>query len=108
MLVGTRMTPMFFRMMYKRRVVEVLLDLCLVSCAYYAAFRLKFEGAQIFSLNDAVVFAKSIVTGVVLTLLTVVYVRRGHGRSVVVYGAEKPGSLLARELLAGEVQPLVP
>jgi UDP-GlcNAc:undecaprenyl-phosphate GlcNAc-1-phosphate transferase len=30
--------------MYKRRVAEVLLDLCLVSLAYYAAFRLRFEG----------------------------------------------------------------
>jgi UDP-GlcNAc:undecaprenyl-phosphate GlcNAc-1-phosphate transferase len=173
LLEGTRFTPVLFRMMYKRRVAEVLLDVCLVSCAYYATFRLKFEGPQFtqafpafleslpialaiqlvtffvlgvyrpvwrfFSLNDAVVFARSGVTGVVLTALSVGYLfqrpalspavfiiygallllfttgsrasfrlinefarRRGQGRNLVVYGAEKPGSLLARELLTSE------
>jgi UDP-GlcNAc:undecaprenyl-phosphate GlcNAc-1-phosphate transferase len=37
-------TPLVAEFMYKRRVAEVLLDLCLVSLAYYAAFRLRFEG----------------------------------------------------------------
>jgi UDP-GlcNAc:undecaprenyl-phosphate GlcNAc-1-phosphate transferase len=163
-------------MMYKRRVAEVLLDFCLVSCAYYAAFRLKFDGAQFmnvfpaflqslpialavqmvtffivgiyrpvwrfFSLNDAVAFAKSILLGVVLTLVITVYLfrlrdvsppvfviyaallmllatgsrasfrlinefarRRRKGHSLVVYGAEKPGSLLVRELLTREHVP---
>jgi UDP-GlcNAc:undecaprenyl-phosphate GlcNAc-1-phosphate transferase len=46
LLKGNRVTPMLFRMMYKRRVAEVLLDLCLVSIAYYAAYRLRFEGPQ--------------------------------------------------------------
>ena len=30
--------------MYKRRVAEVLLDLCLIPLAYYSAYRLRFEG----------------------------------------------------------------
>jgi UDP-GlcNAc:undecaprenyl-phosphate GlcNAc-1-phosphate transferase len=37
-------TPFVASFMYKRRVAEVLLDLCLVSIAYYAAWRLRFEG----------------------------------------------------------------
>jgi UDP-GlcNAc:undecaprenyl-phosphate GlcNAc-1-phosphate transferase len=173
MLEGNSITPMLFRMMYKRRVAEVLLDLCLVSCAYYAAFRVKFDGLQFtiafdgflqslpivlavqmvtffvvgiyrpvwrfFSLTDALAFAKSIIAGVVLTLVIAIYLfrvpdvsfallviyaaflmllatgsrasfrlinefarRRRKGRGLVVYGAEKPGSLLVRELLAGE------
>jgi UDP-GlcNAc:undecaprenyl-phosphate GlcNAc-1-phosphate transferase len=32
--------------MYKRRVAEVLLDVCLVSIAYYGAWRLRFEGDE--------------------------------------------------------------
>lgn len=40
----SRATPLVADFMYKRRVAEVLLDLCLVSLAYYAAFRLRFEG----------------------------------------------------------------
>lgn len=40
----SRATPLVADFMYKRRVAEVLLDLCLVTLAYYAAFRLRFEG----------------------------------------------------------------
>jgi UDP-GlcNAc:undecaprenyl-phosphate GlcNAc-1-phosphate transferase len=36
--------------MYKRRVAEVLLDLCLIPLAYYSSYRLRFEGA-LFSAN---------------------------------------------------------
>jgi UDP-GlcNAc:undecaprenyl-phosphate GlcNAc-1-phosphate transferase len=39
-----KVTPLVADFMYKRRVAEVLLDLCLVSLAYYAAYRLRFEG----------------------------------------------------------------
>jgi UDP-GlcNAc:undecaprenyl-phosphate GlcNAc-1-phosphate transferase len=37
-------TPIVANFMYKRRVAEVLLDLCLVTLAYYTAYRLRFEG----------------------------------------------------------------
>jgi len=40
----SRATPLVADFMYKRRVAEVILDLCLVTLAYYAAFRLRFEG----------------------------------------------------------------
>jgi UDP-GlcNAc:undecaprenyl-phosphate GlcNAc-1-phosphate transferase len=39
-------TPFVANFMYKRRVAEVMLDLCLVSIAYYSAWRLRFEGEQ--------------------------------------------------------------
>lgn len=39
-------TPVRVRFMYKRRIAEVLLDVCLVSIAYYSAWRLRFEGAE--------------------------------------------------------------
>jgi UDP-GlcNAc:undecaprenyl-phosphate/decaprenyl-phosphate GlcNAc-1-phosphate transferase len=124
LLKGNRVTPMLFRMMYKRRVAEVLLDLCLVTIAYYSAYRLRFEGAQFvtffpvfidslpialgiqlvtyfvigvyrpvwrhFSLMDAVVFAKSTLVGVVLTVVAAVYLYRFEhfSRGVfVIYGA---------------------
>jgi UDP-GlcNAc:undecaprenyl-phosphate GlcNAc-1-phosphate transferase len=38
-------TPLVTTFMYKRRVAEVLLDLCLIPLAYYSAYRLRFEGA---------------------------------------------------------------
>ena len=36
-------TPLVADFMYKRRVAEVLLDLCLVSLAYYTAYHLRFD-----------------------------------------------------------------
>ena len=44
-------TPIVADFMYKRRVAEVLLDLCLVTIAYYAAYRLRFEGGDEFKTN---------------------------------------------------------
>ena len=39
------LTPVVVDFMYKQRVAEVLLDLCLIPLAYYTAYRLRFEGA---------------------------------------------------------------
>ena len=39
--------------MYKRRVAEVLLDFCLVTLCYYAAYRLRFEDPEDFMKNFA-------------------------------------------------------
>jgi UDP-GlcNAc:undecaprenyl-phosphate GlcNAc-1-phosphate transferase len=38
------LTPFVVNFMYKRRVAEVVLDACLVTIAYYSAYRLRFEG----------------------------------------------------------------
>ena len=43
-LEGKAFTPLVANFMYKRRVAEVLLDLCLIPLAYYTAYRLRFEG----------------------------------------------------------------
>jgi UDP-GlcNAc:undecaprenyl-phosphate GlcNAc-1-phosphate transferase len=40
------LTPLVANFLFKRRVAEIVLDLCLVSIAYYAAYRLRFEGAE--------------------------------------------------------------
>ena len=39
-----KITPLVVDFMYKRRVAEVLLDLCLNPAWYYSAYRLRFEG----------------------------------------------------------------
>ena len=39
-------TPLLIELMYKRRLAEVLLDLCLIPLAYYSAYRLRFEGTD--------------------------------------------------------------
>ncbi|MSO55902.1 MAG: hypothetical protein EXQ55_03125 [Acidobacteria bacterium] len=39
---ATGFTPLLANFMYKRRVAEVLLDLCLIPIAYYSAYRLRF------------------------------------------------------------------
>ena len=44
LLESDRITPFVVHFVYRRRVAEVLLDLCLVSIGYYAAYRLRFEG----------------------------------------------------------------
>ena len=43
MLQSGAMTVFVTNFMYKRRVVEVLLDTCLICLSYYAAYRLRFE-----------------------------------------------------------------
>ncbi len=42
-LLGT-VTPLVANFMYKKRVAEVLLDICLIPLAYYTSYRLRFEG----------------------------------------------------------------
>jgi UDP-GlcNAc:undecaprenyl-phosphate GlcNAc-1-phosphate transferase len=45
-LKAGRATPFVVTFMYRRRVAEVLLDVCLAAIAYYTAWRLRFEGPQ--------------------------------------------------------------
>jgi len=46
----TKLTPLVADFVYKRRIAEVVLDLFLITIAYYAAYRLRFEGKD-FSQN---------------------------------------------------------
>jgi UDP-GlcNAc:undecaprenyl-phosphate GlcNAc-1-phosphate transferase len=45
------LTPIIVEFMYKRRVAEVLLDFCLVTMCYYAAYRMRFEAPEDFMRN---------------------------------------------------------
>ncbi|MBM3752240.1 MAG: glycosyl transferase [Acidimicrobiia bacterium] len=45
-LQNSRYTPLLTELAYRRRVFEVMLDLVLISAAYYGAYRLRFEGSQ--------------------------------------------------------------
>ena len=101
-----KITPFVVEIMYKRRIAEVLLDVCLVAIAYYAAYRLRFEGAELltffpsfleslplvlgvqlvvlfavgmwryFSLMDGVTLAKGVLFGTVVIVFVVVYISR--------------------------------
>jgi len=51
-------TPIIVEFMYKRRVAEVLLDFCLVSVCYYAAYRMRFEDPEDF-MRNFVMFLRS-------------------------------------------------
>lgn len=44
-------TPIAVEFVYRRRIAEVMLDLCVVSIAYYASYRLRFEEAVQFGAN---------------------------------------------------------
>lgn len=44
-------TPLLANFMYKRRVAEILLDLCLISIAYYSAYHLRFGDPNVLILN---------------------------------------------------------
>lgn len=78
-LPGT-ITPLGTRFVYRRRLAEVLLDLLLVSVAYYGAFRLRFEGVQY--APNFVYFLQSfpIVLGTQMVALFVVGAYRGMWR----------------------------
>jgi UDP-GlcNAc:undecaprenyl-phosphate GlcNAc-1-phosphate transferase len=46
-LKSEAITPILVNFMYKQRVAEILLDLCLIPLAYYAAYRLRFDGSDL-------------------------------------------------------------
>lgn len=48
---GRGVTPLIVNFMYKRRVAEILLDICLISVAYYSAYHLRFADPITLSLN---------------------------------------------------------
>jgi UDP-GlcNAc:undecaprenyl-phosphate GlcNAc-1-phosphate transferase len=50
-LPATGLTPLLADFMYKRRVAEVLLDLCLIPVAYYSAYHLRFGEANVLLVN---------------------------------------------------------
>jgi UDP-GlcNAc:undecaprenyl-phosphate GlcNAc-1-phosphate transferase len=75
-----RITPFVVSFMYKRRVAEVLLDVCLVTIAYYAAYRLRFEGAEFSTFFRSFLESLPVVVGVQMVVLFIVGAYRGVWR----------------------------
>ncbi len=73
-------TPIVIEFMYKRRVVEVLLDFCLVSLAYYGAYRLRFEGEDFMKNFESFRITMPVVVSSQMIALFVVGVYRGVWR----------------------------
>lgn len=71
-------TPLVADFMYKRRVAEVLLDLCLIALAYYTAYQLRFDDVNVL-LNNYPLFLESlpIVVAIQIIALFVVGGYRG-------------------------------
>ena len=67
-----RFTPFALDLMHKRRVAEVLLDVCLVSISYYIAYRLRFEGGSWTTAFPQFIASLPIVLGVQMVALFVV------------------------------------
>ena len=73
-------TPLVANFMYKRRVLEVLLDMALISIAYYSSYRLRFEGVD-FDRNFSVFYRSlPLVLSVQLVALFLVGTYRGVWR----------------------------
>jgi UDP-GlcNAc:undecaprenyl-phosphate GlcNAc-1-phosphate transferase len=87
-------TPIIVDFMYKRRVAEVLLDFFLISLAYYAAYRLRFEGEDFMKNFNSLRLTLPVVVAAQMVAFFAVGVYRGVWRYfglndavVVVFGA---------------------
>jgi len=79
-LEGQAFTPLVANFMYKRRVAEVLLDLCLIPLAYYSAYRLRFEGSLLAANYQFFIQSLPVVIAAQLLALFVVGGYRGTWR----------------------------
>jgi UDP-GlcNAc:undecaprenyl-phosphate GlcNAc-1-phosphate transferase len=96
-------TPVLVEFMYKRRVAEVLLDVCLVSIAYWGAWRLRFEGAEWDQSVGNLLLSLPIALGVQMVALFVFGAYRGAWRH---FGL-MDGVAFAKGILAGTVTIIV-
>src|SRR4051812_49230587 len=102
-LKGETLTPVIANLMYKRRVAEVLLDLCLIPLAYYTAYRLRFEGSLLAANYPQFLQSLPVVLAAQLVALFVVGGYRGTWRyfgmmDAVVFGKGVLGGTVAAEL----------
>jgi UDP-GlcNAc:undecaprenyl-phosphate/decaprenyl-phosphate GlcNAc-1-phosphate transferase len=75
-----RVTPFVIDFMYKRRVAEVILDVCIVTIAYYSAYRLRFEGSEFATYFRNFLESLPIIVGVQMIVLFAVGAYRGVWR----------------------------
>lgn len=80
LLRAGRITPVVVQFMYKRRVAEVVLDVCLVTIAYYTSYRLRFEGAEFAAFFPGFLQTLPLILGVQMASFFVVGVYRGVWR----------------------------
>jgi len=98
-------TPILVDFMYKRRVAEVLLDFCLISLAYYAAYRLRFEGEDFLKNFDSLRLTLPVVVAAQMVAFFAVGVYRGVWRyfglndAVVIVAGALAGSATALILI---------
>ena len=79
-LPAGRFTPFVVNFVYRRRIAEVLLDLCLTAIAYYSAYRLRFAGSQYAEFFPGFVQSLPLVMGVQIVSLFAVGGYRGIWR----------------------------
>ena len=94
------LTPLVVELMYKRRVAEVLLDLCLITASYYFAYRLRFEGPYEF-LDNFSNFSSSL--PVVLASQMLAFFAVGVYRGVWRYFSLTDAVVVARGVFVGVV-----
>jgi UDP-GlcNAc:undecaprenyl-phosphate GlcNAc-1-phosphate transferase len=70
-------TPLVGEFLYKRRVAEVMLDFCLITIAYYGAYRLRFEGGEYLTNVETFYSSLSVVLASQLVAFFIVGVYRG-------------------------------
>ncbi|MBU22164.1 MAG: glycosyl transferase [Acidobacteria bacterium] len=90
-------TPFVVNFVYKRRIAEVLLDVCLVSIAYYAAYRLRFEGLEYLEYFPSFLESLPVVLGVQMVTLYLVGGYRGVWR----YFGLMDGVVFAKSVMFG-------
>ena len=96
---GGAITPIVVNFVHQRRVAEVALDACLVSVAYYAAHRLRFEGRDWGEIFPLFLESLPIVVGVQMVALFATGVYQGVWR----HFSLMDGFGLAKGVLAGAV-----
>ena len=94
---GGAITPIVVNFVHQRRVAEVALDACLVSVAYYAAHRLRFEGRDWGEIFPLFLESLPIVVGVQMVALFATGVYQGVWR----HFSLMDGFGLAKGVLAG-------
>ena len=82
---GNGFTPLFGELMYKRRVLEVIMDFAVIAAAYYAANRLRFDVEAYAANAESFYGSLPIVLAVQLVAFFVVGVYRGEWH---VYGLQ--------------------
>jgi len=97
------LTPVVVDLTYKRRVFEVLLDLCLIPLAYYAAYRLRYEGALFGASYPSFQQSLPIVIALQLTSLFIVGGYRGVWR----YFGMMDAVVFAKGVLMGTIASVI-